>query len=467
MKEKIGHNSQHKTLEDFKLQNNRFKITNELIEKYLKYDHSKDIKPSDEKGSVILNDSEVVGLKIRARKSGLRSWYFEHTPKGAVRTYKYTLNSYPALKTLAARQLATELKSKIVLGEDPRKIIAEYSNAQSLDMFAKEWIKKVLNVSKRYKQTTKIDTKARLKTWLFLKPCLHSKTNTRTREVINANFKILNIKSKKLRYITHDDAVAYHDAITQSSPSQANRVIDDVQQIFEWAIEQKEIKENPFLLSNDERNIIDKRMVKTRPFLKSQWKTVTKCALLLSKRDKRSTMKCYASLAKAYTGRRPMEVNSMQWNQIDLNNKSIFFSSSDVKNEEAINVPLMPLAQMLFKRLRKIRKQHSKDLTSTKRAYVFPSERKSKKPYLQRTDKTWKKIIKLAQQYDPTIQYKCIYMLRHTFACLLLEATNDIKLVAKIMGWKTLKVAEVYADYLGNEAKEQGLEKLHRSLHAA
>ena len=57
-------------------------------------------------------------------------------------------------------------------------------------------------------------------------------------------------------------------------------------------------------------------------------------------------------------------------------------------------------------------------------------------------------------------------MLRHSYACFLLEATRDIKLVAKIMNWKSLKVAEIYADYLGEQSKE-GTKKLEQFIHAA
>jgi site-specific recombinase XerD len=58
-------------------------------------------------------------------------------------------------------------------------------------------------------------------------------------------------------------------------------------------------------------------------------------------------------------------------------------------------------------------------------------------------------------------------MLRHTFACLTLEATNDIQYVADLMGWKSLKVAQVYTAYLGQQTKKAGIKKLHNFLHVA
>jgi len=237
----FGHNSQHKTIDDF-IVNKRVKITKEIIDKYFKLKVDKNGQYTES----VLNDSECIGLRLRQRSNGNKTWYYERWNKQLNRPTKYKLLEYPTLSIKDARNLATELRSQIVLGKDPKAIVAEYTNAKSLKFFAEEWTKKVLNVSKRFRPGTRKQTRARLKTWLYLKPSLKIGTNKQTRAVINKYFSILNIQNKKLRDITHEDAIAFHDAITNSSPSQANRVIDDVQQIFEWAISKGEIKENPF-----------------------------------------------------------------------------------------------------------------------------------------------------------------------------------------------------------------------------
>ena len=47
------------------------------------------------------------------------------------------------------------------------------------------------------------------------------------------------------------------------------------------------------------------------------------------------------------------------------------------------------------------------------------------------------------------------------------QATNDIQYVADLMGWKSLKVAQVYTAYLGQQTKKAGIKKLHNFLHVA
>ena len=81
---------------------------------------------------------------------------------------------------------------------------------------------------------------------------------------------------------------------------------------------------------------------------------------------------------------------------------------------------------------------------------MFPSKsNKGKVQPLEAIYKTWKTILTKAQ-----LEYKCIHMLRHTFACLLMEKFKDIKLVARIMGWKSIKVAEIYSEYQDDTVKE-------------
>ena len=460
-KDKLGHNSQHKTIVDYIDKNKRCKITKEIIDKYFK------LKVID--GNYRenwLNDSECIGLKLRLRPGGTYTWYYSRWSKSLKKPVHYRLTEYPAMSIKAARSLANELRSTIILGKDPKKVIAEYTDAKTLKVIAADWTKSVLNISKRFRAGTRKQTKARLKVWLFLKPTLKIGTNKKTKEVINKNFAALNIKEKKLRDITHEDAIAYHDAITQSSPSQANRVIDDIQQIFAWVLIRGEIKENPFLFSKKERNTVDKRMDRLKPFTKSQWKVVTECAFELAKKNTRVATACYALLMLAYTGRRKMEINQMQWKS-NVRSSELYFGSAEQKNDDALTVPLLPGAISVLDKLKDMRKTKSKFLTSTRRAYCFPATRRSKKPYIIKTDKTWKSIVRLAQKKDASIEYKCIHMSRHTFACLTLEATNDIQYVADLMGWKSLKVAQVYTAYLGQQTKKAGIKKLHNFLHVA
>ena len=224
-----------------------------------------------------------------------------------------------------------------------------------------------------------------------------------------------------------------------------------------------EVKENICRFTKPERNNVEKRMDTVRPFKKSELLTLTKSIIRLTKKMPSVKMASLALLLIAYTGRRKEEILTLKWSQIKMNNTEMHFSAAQTKNNKAFIAELLPAATAVLKRLEEDRKPSS----NLKDQYLFPATTKSKLPYLKNPIKTWKLAIVMAKKKNPEIEYKCIHMLRHTFACLLLEATKDIKLVAQIMNWKSLKVAEVYADYLDRDPQKQGIKKLHNLLNTA
>ena len=461
MNNNLGHNSQNKTLIDFVITGTgRVRITDQIVKSYL----IPNIVNGIAKDQTIY-DSEVIGLRCRVRTGGSKVWFFEHKPPKSKRTLRYTFGRFPEVRTNEARLLCKKIKHAIEIGNDPKLIIAENTNARTLETLTEEWIKSVLDVSKRFRPETKLHTKARINTWLMLKPAIRRMgADSGTVSHINKHFSVLNIKKKNIKLITKQDLEAYHNAISLRSPSQANRVIDDIQQIFNYALDKGDIKENICKFSKEERNTIDKRMDTVKPFTKSQFHLIRKICLELALKRPKLKIACYAILLLGLTGRRKMELLKLRWDQVSLNNKELTFRSSDTKNDTAFTISLLPAASAVLKRMRIIR---TKLKSTTRRNYVFPSMRMSKKPWLNSPTSTWKKIIQIAKIKDQEIGYKCLHMLRHTYACLLLEATSDIKLVAKIMNWKSLKVAEIYADYIGKAHTQRGIEELNKYLHVA
>jgi len=464
----LGHNSNNKTLQDFViidpetgLSTGRIKITDEIMQKYLicKINHNK--PKGKDKIEAIINDSEVIGLKAVVKAGGTKSWYYEYKPKGSRRTERHTFPAkFPELKTKDARILAKAIKHELALGKNPKDTIAERSQAKTIAELATDWEENILNKSQRFRESTRKHIRARLKTWLHLKPKLRKYSNKGTVDHITKFHTDLNIKVIKLKFITKKELIAYHNAITLRSPSQADRVIDDLQQIFNYAVETGEVKENICRFNKDERNNVEKRMNTTRPFRKSEFLKLTKVIIRLAKKVPSIKTAAMALLLLAFTGRRKEEILQLKWGQIKMNNTEIDYSGSQTKNDKAFIVELLPSATAVLKRLEKDRKPS----TNFKDQYVFPATKKSKLPYLKNPIKTWKRVIDITKKINPEIEYKCIHMLRHTFACLLLEATNDIKLVASIMNWQSLKVAEVYSEYLNRDVHKQGVKKLHNFL---
>ena len=74
---------------------------------------------------------------------------------------------------------------------------------------------------------------------------------------------------------------------------------------------------------------------------------------------------------------------------------------------------------------------------------MFPATRRSKKPYIQDIRKTWEKICGVAG-----VRCEEPYLLRHTWGCLALEATNgNYAAVKDEGGWKTTEMVMIYSQY--------------------
>ena len=453
----LGHNSKELTLESFIILDpetqkptGRIKLTKDIIDKYL---IRKEI--TDKSGNlisferVIACDSEVVGLRIVINKGGSKSWFFERNGK------RYQIGSYKDFTVKKARDIALILKEKIASGDDPKTIKLKMQNARSLKEIAKQWIESRLKQSNKFTKGSVEKTKQRLKVWLFLDPCRlsNSQRSKACRQTIVDKYKILNIKDKPLTSITKDDLVAWHKAIGSQSEASANRVLDDVRSIFNYAEEIGEIKTSPCRFKNNERYTIEKRMNVVKPFSKSEWKRLLKAAIKVSKIEV-NFLPAMAILLLATVGRRKNEVLKCRWEQLKNGGSEILFTSKDVKNKTAITVPLINLAQNIIKRLKKY--------SDRDKLLMFPSKsNKGKVQPLEAIYKTWKTILTKAQ-----LEYKCIHMLRHTFACLLMEKFKDIKLVARIMGWKSIKVAEIYSEYQDDTVKES-IAQMNRFLRVA
>ena len=447
----FGHNSKNITLESFLIidpQTNkstgRIKLTPEIIEKYLVRKEIRDRNGNLKGfGRTIAYDSEVIGLRVIINKGGLVSWFFTKKINGAIQ--RYQIGTYKDVSVAKARKIALELKSQIAVGKDFKTIREETAKAKTFNQVKDLWIQNRIldsNISKKNIRCLQ----SRVRCWLELNP---SKSNFNSRTVkaqkfIADNYSQLNIKDKPLVSLTKDDLLNWYRTVGRCSRSSANRVLDDVRSIFSYAEEIGEVDKNIAHFKTKELYIIDPRMSYLEPYKKEEWKRIIKSALKLSKnKEKGNWYSCMSIILLASCGRRKEEVNTLNFDQIKDGNSTIVYRSSNVKNKTPIRVPLTSVAQGVIKRLRKAKYKNSNLLFPSTNGGRFFSKKIANAQPLGTFYKTWRTIVAMAK-----VEYKPPHMLRHTFACLLLEKFKDIKLVALIMGWKSLRAAEIYLKYL-------------------
>ena len=438
--DKIGHNNPPLTLEDFIIKDKddnstgRVKFTNTLLKKHL----IRKVNAKSEYAERIINDSEKVGLKAKISPGGSKTLFFQYKPKGAKFPVKFMLGKFPEMGVDAARSLVENLKTGIALGHDPKSVIAERLKAKTFNQVKNSWIEKVLHKSARFAQSTIKDTEQRLKNWVDLE-ALHPKTN----KVISNHRKDLDIGSMRMIEITKDHLVAWHAAVTVAGPYQANRTVDDLKVIFKWAVDNKILKENICKFTKHELNEQSTRLDDTEPYSKAEWRALRKAVLKLIKSNPRMFIASMGILLSMLCGRRyKSEVLSLKWNQVDWDAKKVRLPKTKTgKSEFSINrLSYWVLIKLWEYRNKKYKGQK---LKTNKAGYVFPSIRKSKKPYIQDVRKTWEKICNIAG-----VRVEETYMLRHTWGCFALEATNgNFAAVKDEGGWKTFEMVMLYAKY--------------------
>ena len=444
---KIGHNEPPKTLDDFLIKDQnekstgRIKLTNTIIKKYLikKYDAA-----NDKYLATTANDSEKIGLKVRANIGGSKSFYYKHDPKGKTINGKrhnsvfYHLGNFPEMSIDSARSLVDDFKHAIKLGQDPKSVLEERRKAKTLKEVIELWKEKDLYKSTRFAASTIKDTEQRLMNWIDLKAYKPS-----TNKVIADNYQDLKIGFKRMIEITKSDLVAWHAAITKAGSYQANRAMDDMSVIFNFAIEEKIIKENICEFSKSELNEESYRLDDIDPYTLEEWRLLRKAALKIIKKQPRVFLAAMAILLYLYVGRRyKSEILNLKWNQVDWDSNKVRLPKTKTgKSQFSIN----RMSRWVLRQLWKYNKEtfKGKKAKTIKAAYLFPATKKSKVNHIQDIRKTWIKVCNVAG-----VEIKELVILRHTWACLALVATNgNIKLVKDEGGWKTYKMVERYAQY--------------------
>ena len=435
----------------------RIKLTDTFIKKLkVKYKNGKKIVSS-------VGDSEVPGLRIYVEKSASKSFYYCYKPGNQRHTVRYPIGNFNITNVPVARDKARKYAVAIVDGKDPVQIKRELKAELTLKELIEDFYKKRLNRSFGYKPTTIKTIKVYFKVWIF------QKSNDLKVHQVQKDHPY-SLQHKKLSTITKQDIKMSHTIIGIKSPSVADKVIDYLNVVLNYGIEEEELLKNPVQIKKKER-FGDKE--DNRILTEEQRETVLNYVWNLDKRTGKINYNYYKSRKLnlvacaiiAYwllTGRRNVsEGNRIKWKQISFPTKKIFFSDTKVGQKE---YDLSPRA------LEVLRVIYGERLTDGPflwkegtREYVFPSSHFGKKnskgekcttPYLASPKRTWARVLK-----DLKIDYIPPKQCRHTFLTLLLHKSKNIMAVKEAAGHSNLKTTNRYAKIL-NEDVVSALDKM-------
>lgn len=361
-------------------------------------------------------DAKVRGLAVAVAPLGKKTFVLYRKVMG--RPQRITIGPYIDLSVDQARKEAERMNADIALGKDPaaqRKAIRAESTVK--DLFTKY----LEQQAKPFQRTWKND-----------------------QSMYNAHLE--NWQLRKLSSIQRSDVQALHTRIgNHSGKTAANRVVQLLRRLFEYAIENGWEGENPakkirFFPERKRERFMDGGEL--RAFFQSLAEELN------------TTVRDYM-LISLLTGARRSNVQAMRWDEIDWGRSTWNISADKAKGKESLNVPLSQIALRIL--------ETRKAIAMTE--WVFPGTGKT--GHLVEPKSAWKRLLKNAaaiqkkawmeansdateadfHRENPNTGFRDLRLhdLRRTLGSWQAATGASLPIIGKSLGHKSLSATQVYA----------------------
>lgn len=365
-------------------------------------------------------DDKVTGLGIRITNNSALSFILDYVVNG--RRRRYTIGRYPALSTTAARDMATELKGKVIRGEDPLEDRRAACDAPTLKEFSSEFLKAK---ESSLRQSTLFSYKER-----YLGKHILPKFG---------NHRISSINKR--------DIERFHASFAET-PMIGNRLLELLRVMFNVAISWGITDDNPA------RGV--KRFVehKRERYLSNGEIN----SLIKALNEEENQLNTYAIKLILLTGSRKSEVLSARWQDFDLENNMWVKPSYLTKQNKTSHIPLNSEALEIVRKMKKnitpsetIGNYNDNQIISTEEHLFYNLKTKT---HLKDIKKFWEKICKKAE-----IKNARIHDLRHTFASILVSSGISLEVIGKLIGHSSITTTQRYS-HLANSSLKQATDML-------
>ena len=275
-------------------------------------------------GQVDYWDADTPGFGLRVSAGGRTTWVLMYRHGNVKR--RLTLGTYPALSLADAREQAGRaLRAVQYDGADPAANKKAERTAETFDELAQEYLERH---AKRGKRSWRKDL-----------------------QILEKDV-LPRFGKRRAKDITRRDIIAMLDDIVErGAPIQANRTLEVVRKLFNWAIGRDILQINPCHRLPKPSNENQSDRVLTEAEIRAVWKAIEAEAPLTA-----ATFKL-----RLLTAQRGAEVLAMGWDQISDGWWTI--PAEVAKNGMAHRVPLSPQAQLLLDAIRPL---------SASSEWVFP-----------------------------------------------------------------------------------------------
>jgi integrase len=359
------------------------------------------------------------GFGLRVAPSGRKTFIFLYRFKGLSR--RMSLGVYPDLTLHEARKTYAEAYLTLTKGIDPGKQTLSAKHEESLAPTVKDFVTEYLEKW----------AKPRKKKWAEDERTLY-------KDVVPY------IGRSKMKDITRRDLGSILDRIVdRGSPGQANKTHQVLSKMFSFAVSRSVIEHNPVVgMGKPATENISLRFLNAIE-IKQFWNKLDEIPI------KEGTALCLKVLL--LLGQRRGETATLEWQEIDLNNKTWTIPTHKAKNGKAHTVPLPPMAMSIITRAKELAKDSS---------YVFPGAKPSSPTS---PDSITSAVYKNQHRFN--MEQFSAHDLRHTVATQLAEAGVEGVHISKVLNHTVPGItAQVYNHHQYDKEKSQALVKWERKL---
>jgi integrase len=355
------------------------------------------------------------GFYLRISPGGRKTFGVIYRHAGRLR--RMSFGTFPPLKLADARERAMEELRNAAKGEDPAMQKAQDREADSFEALAEDYLN-------RY-------AKPKKKSWKEDERIIDNKLNP----VIG------NITAKCVTRAQMRDLL---DGFAAKAPIEANRTLATARKIYNWAISQDLVENNPCHGISAPGVERQRDRVLSEDEIKKLWKEFDNEELGLG-----ATFKL-----RLFTAQRGREVFSVEWKELDLENAWWTIPGEKSKNGLAHRVPLSPAALSIFKDLRE---KQLRSKTRKNSSWVFPARRG--RDHLTTAQKAVERIRERTECKDFTA-----HDLRRTAASMMTGMGIPRLTVSKILNHVEPGVTAVYDRHSYDREKREALEAWSRRL---
>lgn len=394
-----------------------------------------------------VRDTLFRGFLISVSYGGKKTFYADYRKSDGKRV-THKIGDATALPVAEAREIAREILATVERGEDPKaskKDAEEQTRILTLGAFIRD----------HYAPWVTENRKSGQETVRMIQRAFKSFENTDVLQINAAQLEQWRGQQKKERSV---------------KASSLNREVTALKAAINWGVTMEFIEKNPVAkfkplkevdsrkivryLSDDERfrlmKALDEREEKMRMGRQSHndWLLSRGHSALPNHQSFADHLKPMI-LISLHTGIRQNALFSLEWGDVNLDDRTLFLRAETDKTESARYIPMNNVACDVFRRWRAQAK------TTKPGDLVFPSPKGGTK--IDNCDSSWRKLLKKAN-----IENFRWHDMRHDFASQLVMRGVDLNTVRELLGHADMKMTLRYA-HLAPSTKMKAVEVLEEN----